>query len=807
MLWSDLTLAFRTLRTQRAFSCAAILTLALGIGANSAIFSVIHAVLLAPLPFPNPSEVIAIHNIFDKPYDDHAVVDAADFVDFRVAQQTMTDIAILRSKESYSMVIGGEAEPLWGGSATPALFRILGVQPVAGRVFTEEEGQAGKDTVLLISEGLWRRRFGADPNAVGRRVIVNGVARTLIGILPAGFELGRAAEAWTPQVPGAAEIQRRFQHRYRMFGRLKPGVSLEQAQQDFERMNNEFKKLYPRTNAHGVHLVRYDEDRVRDVRGSLTLLWLASGLVLVIACANVASLLMARATGRQREVAIRAALGASRFRLLRGMLAESALLSLVGGAAGIGVAAGGLRLVAPLLPANLPSRDAIGIDGATLLFTLAAAVVTGVLFGMSPALQAAGASAAESLRQRSPAASGSGRRLRSALVVFEIALSVMLLVGGGLLLRTLLRVLDSDPGLDPSHVVTMVVSLPSTGRYAQPEAAAAYFQNATERIAQLPDVVASGAVNRLPLSGTLGSGPMSVEGHPTPPANTPTVNWRSATPDYFRALGIAMIAGRGISAHDSADAQQVVVIDDKLARTYWPNQDPIGKRVKLGNYDGDATWITVVGVVHTVRHDGLDVESLGHAYRPYLQYPVHKLPASSMAIVARVRGSAEGSAERIRRELLSVDSDQPPFDVRSMESVVASSVAPRRFSATLVGFFALLALVLASIGVYGVISYLVALRTNEIGIRMALGASPFDVARLIGGQTAALALTGLSLGLGGSLALAQSMRAFLFGVTPFDAISFGAAALAVVLVSLLATAQPARRAMRVDPVRALTAER
>jgi predicted permease len=592
-----------------------------------------------------------------------------------------------------------------------------------------------------------------------------------------------------------------------MYGRLKPGVSVSRAQQDMDRINNQLKRQYPLTNTFGIRVVAYSEDRVGAIRRSLNFLWMAAGLVLLIACANVANLLLARATSRQREVAIRAALGASRYHLIRQMMAESLTLALIGAAGGVAVAAGGLQLILPLLPANLPGRGAIRLNTSTLLYTIAAALVTGVLFGLSPARQAARAFAAEALRSRSTAGVSGGKRLRSALVVFEIALSVMLLVCGGLLLRTLQRVLQNDPGLNPAHVVTMIVGLPTTGRYKQSEVVTGYFQRATERISALPGVEAAGAVNRLPLSGALGQGPMSVEGHPTPPSQTPTVDWRSVTPDYFRAMGIAMIAGRGVTEHDTLAAQQVVVIDDKLAARHWPRQDPIGKRVKLGNYDADLPWLTIVGVVHTVRHDGLDMESLGQAYRPFLQYPIHLLNVNSMAIVARVRGPAAASVDRIRREVLEVDPDQPPYDIRTMESVVARSVAPRIFSATLVGFFAILALTLASIGVYGVISYLVALRTNEIGIRMALGASPFDVVKLIGGQTAGLAAIGLAVGMAGSFALAGSMKAMLFGISPFDPLSFVMAAALVGLVAVLATLAPARRAIRVDPVTALTAER
>jgi putative ABC transport system permease protein len=654
---------------------------------------------------------------------------------------------------------------------------------------------------------LWRRKFGADRAAIGRRVILNGISREVVGILPKEFEMDRPADAWTPVIVSADEIRRRFQHRFRMYGRLKPGISVNMAQQDMDRINNELKRQHPTTNAFGVRVVPYGDDRVGSIRGSMTLLWLAAGLVLLIACANVANLMLARATSRQREVSIRAALGASRYRLIRQMLAESLTLAFAGAIAGVAVAIGGLQMMLPLLPANLPGRNAIGVSVPTLLFTVAAAVVTGVLFGLSPALQAARASAAEALRQRSPAGAAGGKRLRGALVVFEIALSVMLLVGGGLLLRTLFRVLQNDPGLNPANVVTMAVGLPSTGRYKQPAEGLAYFKRVTEGIAALPGVEAAGAVNRLPLSGALGTGPMSVEGDPKPPAKTPIVDWRFATPDYFRAMGIPMVAGRGITERETADAPQVVVIDDKLAATYWPKQDPIGKRLKLGNYHGEAPWITVVGVVHTVRHDGLDAESLGQAYRPYLQYPIHNLPSNNMAIVARVHGSAESSIDRIRRAVLAVDPDQAPYDVRTMESVVATSVAPRKFSATLVGFFALLALTLASVGVYGVISYLVALRTNEIGIRMALGASPSDIVKLIGGQTAGLAIAGLALGVVGSLAMAGPMKALLFGVSAFDGWSFAIAVGLVGFVAALATVQPARRAIRVDPVTALTAER
>jgi putative ABC transport system permease protein len=625
-------------------------------------------------------------------------------------------------------------------------------------------------------------------------------------VLPAGFEYpDHPAEAWAPLVPPPAEVQQRFLHRYTMLARLKPGVTIERAREDLGLINARLKREYPNTNAQDLGIMPLSEQRVASSKAGLVLLMAAVGLVLLIACANVASLLLARATARQKEIAIRAALGASRGRLLRQVLTESVLLALAGGTAGIGVAYWSLQAISGLLPANLPGRDAIAIDPTTLAFALAASILTGILFGISPALHASRATAADALRQRSNAGSRRSLRLRAGLVVAEVAVSVVLLVGGALLLRSFVHVMATNPGIDAHNVLSMQLALPRT-RYQKPEQVTRFFSELLRRLSETPGVESAGIVNRLPLNGSLGAGPMGIEGRTFPPNDLPVIDVRSASPDYFRAMGIAVLDGRALADTDVPGSLQVAVIDDRIAARLFPGENPIGRRVRVGLQIESNPWVTIIGIVRNVRHDGLEKESRGQVYLAYRQYPVHGLNYNNYALVLRTAIAPAGMNEVVRRTILQVDPDQTAFEALTMDEILSRSVAPRRFQTLLVAAFALLALALASFGLYAVIAYSVTLRTPEIGVRIALGAGTGDVLALVAGETARLAAAGLALGLAGAAVLTRWLAGLLFGVSRLDLSAFAAAGILVGVVAVLATLAPALRAVRVDPSRAFAAE-
>jgi len=804
--WDDFRNTFRLFLKERAFAASVVLTMGLGIGANTAVFSVVNAALLRPLPFPDASRIVAIENTDPKHGDTGLPIDAADYYDFRARNQTLQELGIVRFQEAYGLTVGAEPESVIGHSATASFLRALGVTPWAGRLFNPDEEISGKDQAMLLSYGFWARRFGSDPSMVGTRVVLGGIPRNIVGILPPDFEVpDRPADVWVPLAPAPTEIQARFQHRYRMYGLIKPGITLARAREDFTAVNRQLMQEHPSTNSFDVHMLPWMEQRTAASKAGLWIIMAAVGLLLLIACANVANLILARSTARQKEMAIRVALGAGRFRILRQVLTESITLSVTGGIVGVFAAYWSVKSLGSWLPATLPGRAAIRLDLTTLAFALAISVITGILFGLSPALHTVRAGATEVLRQRSSADDRGSLRLRALLVMTEVAVSVILLVGGGLLVHSFLRVLGTDSGIDARNVLSMRIALPRA-RYSNPQKVIHFYEDLLQRLQTTTGVVSVGIVNALPLSGMLGTGPMNIEGRTFAPSDVPTVDWRPTSTDYFQTMGIPLIAGRGLAEYDTADAMQVAVADDKIAARYWPHENPIGRRIKLGSPDSQAPWMTIVGIVRNVRHDGLEQESRGQVYRPFRQYPVHGLPYWNYVLVIRTRGAAQTLAGAARRAILAVDPDQTAFEVRTMEDVLSRSVAPRRFQTTLVGGFAALALILASLGLYAVIAYSVTLRVPEIGIRMALGASRADILRLIAGSTAKVAGVGIILGLGAAVLLSRAIESQLYGVRARDFVSFGSAFVITMVVVMLASLAPMRRAVAIDPATTLRGE-
>ncbi len=813
-LWQDLRHGLRMLARSPGFTAVAVLTLALGIGATTAIFSVIDAVLLRPLPYSEPDRLMMVWGKLagiGLPRDQLAV-SVPEFMDFQAMNQVFEGMAAFTGS-SFNLALEGSPERIQGASVSASLFPLLRVQPVWGRTFRPEEDQPGRDNVVLLSRGLWQRRFGSDPSLIGKTLTLSGRVYSVIGILPRDFQLPEQAEIWKPIAFDAADLSenRRADHFLTVVARLKPGVTLAQARANMEviarRLQQTNPAQYPPRSGWGIRLTPLLEEMVQDTRPALLMLVGAVALLLVIACANVANLLLARASARQREIAIRAALGAGRGRLVRQLLTESCLLGLLGGALGLLLALWGGDLLVKLGPENLPRLKDVTIDGRTLGFTLLISLGANCLFGLAPAWQACGGQRSAQLKEGSRAATASprGARLRGLVVVSQISLSLVLLAGAGLLIKSFVRLLEVDPGFNPNHVVTMRINLPYL-KYPEPRQAQAFFRQLLERVETFPGVEHASVVSHLPLDSVGWSGTFTVEGQVTDPAKGgPEADRRPSSTDYFRAMGIPLLRGRFFARRDETeDAPKVAIVDETLAETFWRGQDPLGKRLKLGGVDSSRPWMSVVGVVRHVRHQGLEAQSRFQMYWPYPQ----QLPARTMSLVIRARSGVDprSLARAAQNAVLALDKEQPVFAIRTMEEVVARSVAQRRLSMLLVVIFALVAVTLATVGIYGVMSYSIARRTHEIGIRVALGARAPDVLALIARQALALVALGVAAGLAGTLVASRWLSALLFQVAPGDPWVLAAAALLLAAVALAASYLPARRALRVDPLAALRYE-
>ncbi|HYY56574.1 MAG TPA: ABC transporter permease [Pyrinomonadaceae bacterium] len=808
-LWQDLRYGLRTLSKTPGFTLAAVLALALGIGANSAIFSVANAVLLKPLPYSEPERLVMIWGDLFKPGLDEIGASAPEFNDYREQGHVFESLACY-TEGGFNLSGEGEPERISGAYVSADLFPLLGVGPTLGRTFAVEEDQPGRDQVVVLSHSLWQRRFAADRSIVGKTVGINGKSMTVVGVMPSAFQFpDREVEIWKPLALDAEDRseQSRGSHYLNVIARLKPGVSVEQAQAEIKGIAERIRQQHPDQydNGFGAKIVSRHEQVVGPIRPVLLILLGTVGFVLLIACANVANLLFARAATREREMAIRTALGAGRWRIVRQLLTESLLLSLAGGAGGLLLALWGVDLLVALAPVDIPRLSEVRLDGRVLGFTLLVSLLTGGLFGLAPALRLSKPDLQESLKDGARGA-GEGfrrQRMRNLLVVSEVALSLVLLIGAGLMIRSFLQVQKISPGFNPDRVLTMRLSLPQS-KYAEAKQQRAFFEQLTARVSALPGVESVGAVNFLPMSKSGNMWSFAIEGRGN--AVGPNLHFRMISPDYFRTLSIPLDRGRQFTEQDREGAPPVAVINETMARTFFPGEDPLGKRIKLASMTSPFPWLAVVGVVGDVKHYGLDEETKPELYVSYLQPLLPNFNVSSLFLAVRTTAEPAGLAAAVRREVAVLDKDQPVADIKTMEERLSESVAPRRFNMLLLAIFAALALILAAVGIYGVMSYSVTQRTHEIGVRMALGAQGSDVLRLVVGQGMILALAGVALGLLGAFALTRVMKTLLFNVSASDPLTFAGVAFVLSAVALLACLIPARRATRVDPMEALRYE-
>ena len=813
-LFQDLRYGYRTLAKNPGFAAVAILTLALGIGANTALFSVVNGVLLNPLPYPHPEQLVTLHE--SKPNFETGAIPYLNFVDWQNQNHTFSSIGISRGY-NFTLTGMGEAERLQGDWVSASFFSTLGVKPVIGRDFTPQDDQFGAGPVALISAALWKRKFGSAVGVLGKSITLNGNDFTIIGVMPANLNdrlsSFRPGDVYAPicQWPNSALHNRRAALGLHGIGRMKPGVTLEQAKADLQAIARNLAVAYPDANrGTTANVLLLKQDIVGRIQPYLLALLAAVGFVLLIACVNVANLLLARSTGRAREFAIRAALGAGQGRVIRQLLTESVLLALAGGALGLLLASWSTRAALGRLPTALPRAADIGIDARVLIFTAAVSLLAGILFGLAPALKTARPDLHETLKEGGRGLSTARHRAHATLVVVEMAMAVVLLVGAGLMIRSLARIWNVDPGFDPHDVLTFNVSLPPAMNNATPTALRAALRGLDDRLASTPGVKA--------VSLSWGAFPMYDEddqqfwpnGQPRPQSES-EMDWTLdyiVEPDYFKVMGIPLQRGRIFTAQEDERSPFVIVVDDGFAGKFFPNQNPLGKRVNLASYDAKAE---IIGVVRHVNQWGLDSDDV-NPLRAQMYLSLRQMPDSWLSpgasVVARSFGAPATVITLIRKAIRNVSADEVVYGFKTMDDIVSSSVAARRFSMILLGTFAALALILASVGIYGVISYLAGQRTHEIGVRMALGAQRRDVLRLVLGQGVGMALIGVATGLAAALGLTRLMARYslLYRVSATDPLTFACVALLLTLVALAACYLPARRAMRVDPLVALRYE-
>jgi putative ABC transport system permease protein len=809
-MFQDLRYGARMLLKRPGFTLIAVITLALGIGANTAIFSMVNGVLLRPLPYKEPQRLVMV--FAPRPQVQDLPPWAADFVELRDRNQAFEEAAAFRA-QALSITGAGEPEFAGGARVSANLFTLLGIGAIRGRAFLPEEDQPGRNRVVILSHGLWRRRFGSDPQIIGRTISLNDEPHTVVGVAPPGFQFPRKGDLpapyqfpheidlYTPLALTPENMNNRRPLPVPVIARLKPEVGIDQAQAEMIGIAERLRQQYPEANRDkSIRLVSFHQQVVGKVKYALLVLLGAVGFVLLIACANVANLLLARAAGRASEIAIRAALGAGRWRLIRQLLTESALLAIVSGALALLVAFWVVDLVQAIVPDNLPRADEIGIDGRVFGFTLLVSLGAGAVFGLLPALQASNAPLNEALKEGGRGSSGSRRHhLRNLLVVSEVALALVLLVGAGLMLRSFIRLISVDPGLDPQNVLTADIMLPR-GKYAPPQQAV-FFQRLLERLRAVPGVQSAGAVYPLPLSGGEEGTGFDIEGQPPAPGEQRAAGQRWVSTDYFKALDIQLQKGRVFTESDGAGAPPVLVINDAMARQYWPNEDPIGRRINFERRDGQPVWREIIGVVGDVRHTALDKRS-----GPEIYLPITQNPWPFMTLVVRTDGASMNFVAAVRGQVLAIDKGLPISNIHTMEELLERSVSQPRFNLALLAIFAGVALLLAAVGIYGVMSYLVTERTHEIGVRMALGAQARDVLKLVIRQGMTLTLAGVALGLITAFGLTRLIKSLLFGVSATDPMTFAVIAILLAGVALLACWIPARRAAKVDPMIALRYE-
>jgi predicted permease len=816
-LLQDLRYAIRMLAKSPGFTAVAVLTLALAIGANTALFSVINGVLLNPLPYPQPEQLLTLHE--SKPNFNTGSISYPNFLDWQKENHTLSSMAVSRSY-SFSLTNLGEAEQIQGQYVTSDFFSILGVKPVIGRSFVSADDQRGAAPVAMISAGFWKRKLSGAPDVVGKNLTLDGKAYTVIGVIPSDFDLMlgnfTAGDVYAPVVQWTNDLlfNRGAGLGFHGIGRLKPQTSLGQARADFAGVTQNLAAAYPEVNKGiSASLIPFKQRMLGDVQPILLVLFCAVGFVLLIACANIANLLLARASGRAREFAVRSALGAGKSRLVRQLLTESVLLGIVGGMLGLILAAWGTHTALKALPATLPRAGEVGIDLRVLVFSGSIALLAGILFGLAPALKISRTNAQDNLKEGGRGASGARKGAHGVLVVVEMALALVLLVGAGLTLRTLVQLWNVDPGFNSRNVMFFGFSLSPSTLMTSPAAIRAGFRTAEESIAATAGVQAA--------SMSWGAFPMSgddewlfwLDGRPKPTTRT-EMNWvidYVVDPDYLKIMQTPLRSGRFFAAQDNENAPKVVVVDEVLARKYFGNENPIGKRLflEIGQSEFPAE---IVGVAGHVKQWGLDTDDT-ESLRAQLYFPFMQLPDATMALapmgmgaVVRSKGPQPGLFDAIRHSVQQVNSEQVVAGAQTMDEIISSSIASRRFSMILLGSFAGLALLLSSLGIYGVVSYLVGQQTREFGIRIALGAQPGDVMRLVLGDGAKMALLGVGLGLAAAFGLTRLMANMLFGVSALDPLTFACVAIVLTAVALVACYIPARRAMRVDPMVALRYE-
>jgi putative ABC transport system permease protein len=813
-LVQDLRFGLRVLVKNPSFTAVAVLTLALGIGANSAIFSVVNAVLLRPLPFLAPDQLVRVVSVrLRENVPDNASY--PDFADWRAQNHVFERMAAFHT-DSFTLTGQGEAAHIPGAVVSADLFSLLSARPALGRTFLPEEdnlGAVGGGLVVILSYRLWQERFGADPGIVGRTIELDNRSFTVVGVMPAGFQFPIQAEPidfWTTvavefiaPTGGQSMAEQRGAHYLDVIARLKPHVSGAQAQAEMRTIVNALNKQYPENAPRGTRIVPELDQLVGDVRPALLVLLAAVGCVLLIGCANVANLLVARAAARQKEMAVRGALGAGRGRIIRQLLTESLLLASVGGTLGTALALWGIHAVVGLVPEDIPRLADIHLDGSVLVFTILLSLLTGILFGLAPALQVSGPNVMESLKEGGRGLADSLHRshMRSFLVVFDVAVAVVLLVGAGLLIQSFWHLQRVDPGFNPHRILTFKIDLPYT-RYEGVHQTQ-FFQQAVMRLNRLPGVRSASLVLPLPLDGDEIDTSFDIEGRHAARADQPRTNYSWTEPGYFRTLGIPLLRGRDFTERDDLKAAPVVIINETLARNFFPGRDPIGLRIKPGISNGykESPMREIVGVVGDVKLNGLTAPAGPQVYVPLAQSPL-----GSMIVVVHTEIDPLSVAPTVRREVAAMDKDLPIYGVKTLDQYLGESVAQSRFDTSLVGIFAALALALAAVGLYGVVSYSATQRTHEIGVRVALGAQKGDVLELVVGQGFKLALIGVAIGIAGALMLTRFLSSLLYGVRPTDPLTFIAVSMILTSVALMAGYIPARRATKVDPLVALRYE-